>query len=96
MNPILEQIRFMNRIVGLGKLRKMRKKHSVGLKFVRGYVVTHCLWTLMNAGFLDELLEKEDVNVKEFAERNGLSAEVLPAVCEYLDGIRVLNFENGR
>ena len=96
MNPILEQIMFMNRIVGLGKLRKIRKKHALGLKFVRGYMATHCMWTLMNAGLLDELLEKKNVELKEFAGRNGLDAEVLSAVCEYLDGIRVLNFKNGR
>jgi SAM-dependent methyltransferase len=96
VNPILEQIKFMNKIVGLGKLRKIRKKHSLGLKFVRGYVATNCMWTLMNAGLLDELLEKETVELDEFARRRGLDAEVLSVVCEYLDGIKVLNFENGR
>ena len=61
MNPLLEQIIFMNRIVGLRNLMKTRRKHSLGLKFIRGYVTTRCFWSLMNAGLLDELLENGTV-----------------------------------
>lgn len=96
VNPILEQVAFMNKIVGLAKLRTIRKKHSLGLKLVRGYAATRCMWTLMHVGLLDELLENETVRLDEFAEKNGLDAKVLSAVCEYLDGIKVLNYENGR
>ncbi len=96
MNPVLEQIGFMNKIVGLRNLMGARKKHSLGLKYIRGYVATRCLWTLTNAGFLDELLEKGSVEVPDFAQRNALDAHVLEPVCEYLDGIKILNYENGR
>ena len=96
MNPLLEQIIFMNRIVGLRNLMKTRRKHSLGLKFIRGYVTTRCFWSLMNAGLLDELLENGTVAVEDFANRNGLDPDVLDAVCEYLDGIKVLKYEGGR
>jgi len=96
LNPVLEQLSFMSKIVGLRKLLRMRRKHAVGLKFVRGYVTTRCFWALMNAGLLDHLLEKKSVDIADFAKGNGLDAEALSAVCEYLDRIKVLNYENGR
>lgn len=96
MNPVLEQLGFMSRVAGLRNLLRMRKKHSLGLDFIRGYVATRCLWTLMNTGLLDELLEKASVDIADFVERKGLAAEVINPVCEYLDGIRILNYENGR
>ena len=67
MNPVLEQLRFMNKLVGFRKLRMMRKRHSLGLKYVRGYVTTQCMWNLMNVGLLDELLERGSVELEEFA-----------------------------
>lgn len=96
MNPVLEQIRFMRRIVGLGRILGMRKKHALGLRYVRGYAATNCLWALMNVGLLDELTLQESVDIKEFARRKGLNEHVLESVCEYLDGIKVLEFDGGR
>ena len=96
MNPILEQITFMNKIVGLRRIIKMRKKHSFGLRYVRGYVATSCLWSLMNTGLLDEIREKGNVHIDEFARDHRLDREVLHSVCEYLDGIKVLNYTEGR
>jgi len=96
MNPVLEQLKFMNKIVGLGRLMKMRRKHSLGLKYIRGYATTTCLWSLMNTGLLDEIREKDSVDIEEFAGRNHLDKEVLDSVCEYLDGIKVLNYTGGR
>jgi len=95
VNPILEQIRFMRKIVGFGRLMRMRKKHSLGLGYARGYVTTICLWSLLNTGLLDELREKGAVNLAEFADRNNLDLAALESVCEYLDGLRVLRFEQG-
>lgn len=96
MNPVLEQIMFMNKVVGLGNLLKTRKKHSLGLGHVRGYVVTRCLWSLMNTGLLDTILENGSVEIEDFAKSRGLDLEVLRSVCEYLDGIKVLNYSDGR
>lgn len=96
MNPVLEQLKFMSKTVGLGRLMKIRKKHSLGLKYLRGYVTTTCLWSLMNTGLLDEIREKGSVDIEEFAGRNHLDKEVLDSVCEYLDGIKVLNYTGGR
>jgi SAM-dependent methyltransferase len=93
MNPIIEQIRFMNKIGGLRRLLRMRKKHALGLKFIRGYAVTTCFWTLSNTGLLDELRAQGSVNLQDFANRRQLDIEALRAVCEYLDGIKVLNCE---
>ncbi len=96
MNPVLEQIKFMHKVAGLGRLMGMRRKHSLGLKYIRGYAVTTCFWSLLNTGLLDEIREKGSVEVEVFAEKNKLDAEVLRSVCEYLDGIKVLNFSDGR
>ncbi|RJP17054.1 MAG: methyltransferase domain-containing protein [Candidatus Abyssobacteria bacterium SURF_5] len=96
MNPILEQIRFMHKIGGIGRLLRLRKKHALGLKLIRGYAATTCFWTLSNVGLLDNLLEKGAVDLKEFAQANKLDLETLRSICEYLDGIKVLDCENDR
>jgi SAM-dependent methyltransferase len=95
MNPIFEQLRFMNRIVGLRRLLRMRKKHALGLMYARGYAATMCFWSLLNTGLLDELRERGNVNIADFAKRNALDSRVLHSICEYLDGIRLLKCSNG-
>jgi SAM-dependent methyltransferase len=94
MNPVIEQIRFMQKIGGIRRLLRMRKKHALGLKYIRGYVVTTCFWTLSNSGFFSQLQKKGTVNLKEFARERGLDIETLRSICEYLDGIKILNCEN--
>lgn len=93
MNPMLEQIKFMNKVVGLKSLMKTRKKHALGLGFVRGYITTRCIWSLLNVGLLDEAHEQGSVDIESFANKNHLDLETLHAVCEYLDGIKILNFD---
>jgi SAM-dependent methyltransferase len=94
MNPIIEQILFMRKIGGIRRLLQMRKKHALGLKYIRGYAVTSCFWTLSNSGFFSELQKKATVDLKEFAREKGLDIETLRSICEYLDGIKILNCEN--
>ncbi|MBI5118867.1 methyltransferase domain-containing protein [Candidatus Poribacteria bacterium] len=96
MNPVLDQIKFMSKIVGLGRVLSMRKKHAEGLKYVRGYVATTCFWSLLNNGLLDEIREKGSVEIKDFAERRGLALGALGSICEYLDGIKVIRYMHGR
>jgi SAM-dependent methyltransferase len=96
VNPIWEQIKFIHKVAGLGSILRMRKKHAEGLRFIRGYVATECLWSLLNTGMLDELREAGSIDLKAFAEKNRLNSEALHAVCEYLDGLRVLRYHDGR
>ncbi|MBI4833132.1 MAG: hypothetical protein HY801_16575 [Candidatus Lindowbacteria bacterium] len=96
MNPIIEQIKFMHRIAGFGRILRMRKKHAEGLKYVRGYVATTCFWSLLNTGLLDEIRESGSVELEEFAKRSGFDLDALRSICEYLDGIKIVRYTDGR
>jgi len=94
MNPIIEQVRFMQKIGGIRRLLRIRKKHALGLKYIRGYAVTTCFWVLANTGFFDDLQKEGILDLHEFAREKGLDIETLRSICEYLDGIKILNCGN--
>jgi hypothetical protein len=59
--------------------------------------VTCCaFWALLNEGFLDELHEKGELALDEYARGRNLDPSVLTSICEYLDVVKVLDLKNGR
>lgn len=91
---ILKQIWNVIRLVGLPRAVRMKKRHEQGLVPLRGHVATRCFWTLLRCGLWDEVqANNNSVDVAAFARRRGLDAEVLHAVCKYLDGIGWVRME---
>ncbi len=90
---MIGQIIDLIRLFGLRKLLKMNSRHAEALPFIRGYAFSPCFWTLLNVGFLDELLQKKAVNLEAYAAEKGLDPHVLHSICEYLDGLRFLRLE---
>ena len=92
----LRQLRILSRLFGLPHLLRVKRKHDEGLRYVRGYVATSCLWTLFECGFLDALDDGGSVSLSDFAAEHDLDLEVLTPMVEYLDGISILRTINGQ
>jgi len=90
----LLQIYKIVRLVGLRRAARMKRRYDGCLWPLRGYVATKCLWTLLETGFLDELLSRGTVDLHDFAARHSLDVEPLKAICDYLDGIGWLRFDS--
>ena len=84
------QILKIFKLLGVRRAVRMKKRHEVGLGYVRGYAASCCWWALLNAGLLDELADNGGANVAEYAKDNRLDGDVLEAIVEYLDGIGLL------
>jgi len=83
----LRQILRVIRLLGLRRAAQLKRRHEQGLPPLRGYVATRCFWTLLQCGLWDELQQAESLRIDRFADKKGLNAEVLQAICRYLDGI---------
>ncbi|MFQ5741636.1 MAG: class I SAM-dependent methyltransferase [Acidobacteriota bacterium] len=71
------------RLVGLSHMRKLKRGYEVGWEeMFRGYFSTMTMQTLLNVGFIDELLHEGRVNVKTFAAARNLDPRILKALCE--------------
>jgi SAM-dependent methyltransferase len=92
MSEILDLLR----ILGPGRAIRMKQRYDQAQPYVRGYVATQSLWSLMLTGVADRLLAGEDVELSRLVEDGKLNRHVLEAVVNYLDGISLLRFEAGR
>lgn len=90
---IIRQMLQVIRLLGLKRAATMKKRHERALPLVRGYAATTCFWSLLNVGFWDELAAAGQLNVADYCERNGFDRHVLESVCSYLDGIRLVDFD---
>jgi Methyltransferase domain len=64
----------------LGNIRAIKKARSP----IRGYVTITCFWTLLETGFMDELLNKRSVSIDVFCERHNFDPDILRSICRYL------------
>jgi SAM-dependent methyltransferase len=92
MNQIIELLK----LFGFSKLRRMNSRHREALPFIRGYVCSTCIWTLLNVGFLDELSAKGTLDLDAYASEKKLDPEILHFICEYMDGLKFLRLEGGK
>lgn len=92
MSEILDLLR----ILGPGKALRMKRRYDEALPHIRGYVTTRVLWSLMQCGLADRLLDVEEVEVDEFVRRKGLDAHIMTSILSYLDGISLVRFEGGQ
>ncbi len=90
---MLGQIIKLIRLLGFGRAVRMKRRHEEGLKYVRGYAACSGWWALMNEGLLDELADKGQVHLADYAAQRGLDRAVLDATVEYLDKIGLLHLQ---
>ena len=92
MSQVLEVIR----LLGLTKSIRTKRGMDKALRHVRGYAVCSCLWSLLETGVLDRLLEAEDAAFDALADEAGLDRHVLESILMYLDGVGLVRFDDGR
>lgn len=92
---MLGQILKVIKLLGLPRAARMKKHHDQGLRYIRGYTATCCWWTLLNNGFIDELLAQGQLDKDRFIQAHACSRETLDSVIEYLEGIGLLACKGG-
>jgi SAM-dependent methyltransferase len=85
----------VTRTLGLSKILESRKaKQLAWEEMISVHFVTRCFQTLLNLGLLEEMVQRGTVDVKVFAETNGLDSDLLRAICEALYARRLLRKES--
>ena len=92
MSQVLDVIR----LIGLSKAVRVKRRYDRALGYVRGYATCCCLWSLLETGVLDRLLEADEVTLDALAEEGGLDRHVLESILTYLDGASLVRMEEGR
>ena len=92
---MLSQIIKVIKLLGLPRALRMKKRHDLGLRYIRGYVACCCWRTLLNNGFLDQVNRRRSLDPDSFARDSSLQPDVLEAIVEYLDGIGLLQMNSG-
>lgn len=88
--PIIQVYRLLTQY-GLRHILVMKYVHSNIIKYGRGYMLSCCMGALFDVGFVEELEEKGEVDLNNFAQRNRLSVYYLRAICDYLFILGILN-----
>jgi ubiquinone/menaquinone biosynthesis C-methylase UbiE len=76
-------------MMGLRKAKQLAWEDTISVHFV-----TRCFQTLLSLGLLDEMSRKGAVDIREFAQRNGLDEKLLLAVCDALFAREILRKES--
>lgn len=79
------------RILGPRRLLELRRARDIGfVGIVRGHWTTRVLTTLLNVGFLDDLLDKGPFNLDDYSATRNFDPVILRAMCDYLVALRML------
>jgi len=84
----------MIRYFGVKKIFETKKASDFAQSFLRGFVASHVIFTLLNVGLLDEC-NKRDINLRLFARRHKLNESVLYSLCDYLYSLKILKKKRG-
>ena len=92
---LIKQMLQVIKLLGLRRAARMKKRHEKALPLIRGYAATTCFWTLLNVGFWDELAAAPtgELDLTQYCATNRFDRHVLDSVCSYLDGIRLVDFD---
>ena len=82
------------RVVGLGNVLRLGRGYRLGwTELIRGHLATEAMHMLLNIGLIDELLARQTVELKGFAESRNLDLDLLRPVCDALSSMRILSKE---
>lgn len=90
---MIKQALQLIKLLGLKRAATMKKRHERALPLIRGYAQTTCVWTLLNVGFFDDLAAAGSLNLADYCRQKGLNPHVLESVLSYLDGVRLVDFD---
>lgn len=86
---MLELIKTIRQL-GLPHMKKLKSGYQLGWdEMIRGNFATRTMQALLNVGFVDELLQKEWADPKEFAQKNNLDEHVLTSLCDAFYALRI-------
>ncbi len=91
---MLRQIIKTLKLLGPGRAIRMKKRHEIGLEYVRGYAASCCWNTLLTNGFFDDLQTSGRLNFDDYLAGKSWDRHVFFAMIEYLDGIGLLRFSS--
>jgi hypothetical protein len=80
------------RVLGLRRLVDLGRAYKHGwMGILTGFYTTRTLQALFNVGFFDELEAEGRVELDLFAQKKGLDAEILKALCDSLVALKILD-----
>lgn len=80
------------RVLGVRQVLKLaRAKRFAGSTLIRGFFTTPIIVTLLNTGFFDEIVRKDQINLDAFALQHGLDKAILQSLGDYLYAMKVLD-----
>ncbi|MBM3251972.1 MAG: methyltransferase domain-containing protein [Candidatus Omnitrophica bacterium] len=82
--------------LGIRHLLKMKKAHSIGLKYTRGYMVSNCISALSNLGVLDDLLKTGSIDIESYAKNKNLDEKILISVFDYLYSVGIIKKQKNK
>ena len=92
---IMSELIWALRVIGPRRLLKLIRAQRLGwVGIISGFYTTRAMQVLFQVGFFDELRRDSPVDVAMFAKTNDLDAEILQALCDYLDALRILKRED--
>lgn len=83
-------------VLGIGHLLKMKKAHSLALKYIRGFMVTECISTFFNTGIFNDMLHDRSLDLDSYAISKNLDKKILKVIFDYLYAVRLLDKDNSR
>jgi SAM-dependent methyltransferase len=78
------------RVLGLRHMLKLQHARRLSQRTIRGHYTTRAIMALFEVGLLDALRAGGAVDLDDFAAAQGLDAEVLRFLCDYLYELRLL------
>ena len=82
------------RVIGLKKTIDLARAYRQGwMGILTGFYTTRTMQALFNVGFFDQMEARGGVDLETFAAEEGLSPEILQALCESLYALQILNRE---
>ena len=91
---MLGELRTLLNLLGPRNLVRNAHRMQRARSAIRGYVTTSAYWSLMNVGFLDELISRQNVELEDFCRAHELDQTLLGELCTYL--IRIGHFSGTR
>jgi len=92
----VSQVLEIIRLIGLSKAVRVKRRYDRALGYVRGYATCCCLWSLLETGVLDRLLEADAVAFDALVEDARLDRHVLESLLTYLDGTGLVRTGGGQ
>lgn len=90
----LKQIVKLIRFYGFRQLLNIMVMNRAVKRYFRNYIISQMITALDRIGFVDQLMNYEQVNLEEYCNQNSLNFPIFKSVCDYLHIVRILKKES--